>query len=88
MHLTRTFRRHYGHSIGSYVRALRLEWALGELAASDQPISHVACAAGFSDQSHFTRECKKRHGVTPGLYRSRLHARDVSVCREHADAAD
>lgn len=72
VHLARTFRRHYGHSLGSYVRKLRLDWAIGKLTHSDQQISSVACEAGFSDQSHFTRECKKHLGYTPSEYRSRL----------------
>ncbi|MEX2151974.1 MAG: helix-turn-helix transcriptional regulator [Gemmatimonadaceae bacterium] len=71
-HLTRTFRRYYGRSLGSYVRALRLEWAVTRLLERRQSISEIACAAGFSDQSHFTREFRKHLGVTPGAYRWRL----------------
>lgn len=72
VHLTRTFRRYYGHSIGSYVRKLRLNWAIAKLTHSDLQISSVACEAGFSDQSHFTRECKKHVGYTPSEYRFRF----------------
>lgn len=73
IYLSRSFRRYFGCTIGSYVRTLRVEWAVGQLAFADEPISHIACAAGFSDQSHFTRECRKRFGLAPGEYRSRVN---------------
>ena len=70
-HLTRVFRRHYGRSIGAYLRDVRLEWSARRLAASEDPLIAIAAAAGFADQSHFTRAFKARFGCTPGRYRSR-----------------
>jgi AraC family transcriptional regulator len=67
-HLTRAFRRHYGQSVGAYQRAVRLEWAAGQLAAGE-PLAVVAASAGFADQSHFTRAFKRQFGRTPGQYR-------------------
>lgn len=73
-HLTRVFRNHFKLSMGSYVRRLRLEWAARELVRSDTPLSAVALAAGFADQSHFTRFFKRHTGLTPNAYRqSRRH---------------
>lgn len=69
IHFTRMFRRYYGHSVGAYVRRLRLEWAVRELESSKRPVSAVAIEAGFSDQSHFTRECKRHYGFTPAAHR-------------------
>lgn len=69
-HLAREFKRHYGTSIGAYVRRLRLEWATGRLAASDDSLSSIAFAAGFANQSHFTRAFKSHTGLTPGGYRA------------------
>lgn len=66
------FRRQYGRSIGSYARDLRLEWAVDQLRQTDRPIAGIAFAAGFSDQSHFTRECAARLGAPPGRLRKRL----------------
>ena len=68
-HLTRAFRRHFSRSIGEYLRDRRLEWAAGALAESDEPIADVATAAGFADQSHFTRRFRLRFGCTPARYR-------------------
>jgi AraC family transcriptional regulator len=64
-HLSRTFRRHFGQTLGEYVRCLRIDHAIRQLASTDSPISHIAAAAGFSDHAHFSRECKKRLGMTP-----------------------
>jgi AraC family transcriptional regulator len=69
VHCTRMFRRYYGQSVGTYVRKLRLDWAMRELEQLERPISTVAVDAGFSDQSHFTRECKRHFGFTPAEYR-------------------
>jgi AraC family transcriptional regulator len=66
------FRRRYGRSIGSYARELRLQWAVDQLRQTDRPIAGIAVAAGFSDQSHFTRECAARLGAPPGRLRKRL----------------
>jgi AraC family transcriptional regulator len=70
--LAGAFRHHYGRSIGSYARDLRFEWAVDQLRRSDEPIARLAAAAGYSDQSHFTRECTARLGVPPARLRRRL----------------
>lgn len=68
-HLARVFRNHFRLSMGSYVRRLRLDWAARELAWSESSLTAVALAAGFADQSHFTRFFKRHTGLTPNAYR-------------------
>jgi AraC family transcriptional regulator len=68
-HLAREFRAHFKLSMGSYVRLLRLDWAARELVRSETPLAAVALAAGFADQSHFTRFFKRHTGLTPQAYR-------------------
>ncbi len=68
-HLARAFRQCFRVSMGTYVRRLRLEWAAKELAGSDVPLAGLALAAGFADQSHFTRAFKRYSGLTPSVYR-------------------
>jgi AraC family transcriptional regulator len=70
VHLARLFRLHYGTSVGGYVRALRITWAAGRLAGSDDGIAQIALQAGFFDQSHFTRSFKRQFGLTPLAYRN------------------
>ena len=72
VHLARSFRREYGVTVGEYARSLRLDWATVELASPDRSLAEIARAAGFADQSHFTRAFRAYAGVTPGRYRERL----------------
>jgi AraC family transcriptional regulator len=75
-HLARAFRAHYGCSVGSFVRRIRLEAAARDLGAPGVTIAGVAAAHGFSDQSHFTRQFRRHMGVTPREYQMRLQPRD------------
>lgn len=68
-HLARSFRHEHGVTVGEYARGRRLEWAGARLAADDASLAEIAVAAGFADQSHFTRAFRAWAGVTPGRYR-------------------
>jgi AraC family transcriptional regulator len=68
-HLAHAFRRHFRTTVGAYVRSLRLDWALEQIARSNMSLAEIAVAAGYSDQSHLTRECRRVAGVSPGEYR-------------------
>jgi len=72
VHLAQAFHKSYQRTVGDYVRQLRIEYACHELAASDTPIVQIALAAGFCDQSHFTRTFKRCVGVAPSHYRESL----------------
>jgi AraC family transcriptional regulator len=69
VHLAQAFHKSYQRTVGDYVRQLRIEYACHELAASETPIVQIALAAGFCDQSHFTRTFKRLIGVAPSQYR-------------------
>jgi len=69
VYLASTFRRKYGHSIATYVRELRVDYASRQLAESETSLATIAQAAGFSDQSHFSRIFKRITGMTPAAYR-------------------
>ena len=71
VHLARTFRRCYQTTFGGYVRQLRIEFARRELAGSSS-LAAIASAAGFCDQSHFSRSFKQYTGMTPAEYRASL----------------
>ncbi len=68
-HLARSFRQHYHCTIGDYIRNLRGERARHVLATSETPLSEVALAMGYSDQSHFATAFKRHTGFTPTEYR-------------------
>jgi AraC family transcriptional regulator len=73
-HLARVFRRHHRCTIGAYVRRLRIDAARGHLADGERSLADIALAAGFADQSHFSRLFRAATGVTPAHYR-RLRGR-------------
>ncbi|GAA0721654.1 AraC family transcriptional regulator [Dokdonella soli] len=64
-HLARAFRQARGETIGDYLRRRRLEQADRALTAGDEALGAIALAAGFYDQSHFTRAFRHRFGQTP-----------------------
>ena len=68
--LAHEFRRCYRETAGEYLRRLRVERAARSLAGTDQPLSEVATAAGFYDQSHMTNAFKRATGLTPAEYRA------------------
>jgi AraC family transcriptional regulator len=68
-HLSREFHRYFGCTVGEYVRRLRVDFACRRLSATDAPLAEIALAAGFFDQSHFTRTFKSQTGMTPHKYR-------------------
>ncbi|HEX8139232.1 MAG TPA: AraC family transcriptional regulator [Pyrinomonadaceae bacterium] len=74
-HLARTFRKFYGCTVGDYLRHARIERAVAELAHENKSLADVALAAGFYDQSHFTRAFKTHLGTTPKRYRAALRSR-------------
>jgi AraC family transcriptional regulator len=70
VHVSRAFRERYGEPMGTFFRRLRLERCRNLIADGHTNLAEVASAAGFADQSHFTREYKRAFGTTPGRERA------------------
>lgn len=68
--LTRSFRAHYGTTPAAYLREVRLQAAMDDLAHGEGSLSRVALRHGFADQSHLTRWLKRSTGLTPAVYRA------------------
>jgi AraC family transcriptional regulator len=64
VYLARVFRGRHGCSVSEYLRALRLVEA-GRLVLDGSGLAQAACAAGFSDQPHFSRSFSRELGLTP-----------------------
>lgn len=75
VHLAREFRRHFKCTVGEYVRRLRVDFARRELSDGSAPLITIALSAGFSDQSHLTREFKRITSFTPLQYRNLFKSR-------------
>ena len=68
-HFARLFRRAAGTSVHQFVLCQRLERAQQLLKETVSPLAEVACACGFTHQSHFTLVFKQQFGYTPRYYR-------------------
>ena len=66
------FRRHFGKSVGDYIADLRTAHAKQKLENTRRPIAEIAQEAGFYDESHMGRVFRRRFGISPGAFRSRL----------------
>ncbi len=73
VHLARVFREQNDCTIGEYVRRLRVEFACRKISSTEISLSEIALAAGFADQSHFTKTFKAHFGLTPSEYRRISH---------------
>jgi AraC family transcriptional regulator len=69
VHLARTFRRFYRCTPGEFRRAAKIERAARMLGDPRKGLAEIAVAAGFVDQSHFSRLFKARFGMSPGRFR-------------------
>lgn len=69
VYLANSFRRRYGCTVGDYLRQRRIEFACNQISTSKDSLAQVALAAGFANQSHFSRTFKQVTGMTPGQYR-------------------
>ena len=70
-HMTRSFRAFERCTPGEYVARARLHRAARLLSEALLPFAEVALAAGFADQSHFSKRFRGSYGLTPGEYRRR-----------------
>jgi AraC-like DNA-binding protein len=65
--IARGFRRAFGTSPDRYRTQRRLALARAAIEAGE-PLARAAAAAGFADQSHFTRQFKRTYGFTPARW--------------------
>lgn len=68
-HFARQFKESTTVSPYTFVLERRLAWAKKALVACKLSLAEIAVACGFSDQAHFTKQFKKRLGITPARYR-------------------
>jgi AraC family transcriptional regulator, arabinose operon regulatory protein len=72
------FRVEAGVSPASYLKSLRMGEARKLLENTFLTNQEIIAKVGLSDESHFARDFKKAHGLSPGRYRARHHAQKQS----------
>jgi transcriptional regulator GlxA family with amidase domain len=65
------FKETFGTSPHAYIRTKRLESAQAMMVSTDEPLSQIASACGFSDQSHLCKIFGRALGERPGAWRRR-----------------
>lgn len=71
--LARHFRAAFATSPRRFLTMRRLQRARAMI-GDGEPLSEIAAATGFADQSHFSRHFKKAFGVTPGRWAALVKA--------------
>jgi AraC-like DNA-binding protein len=74
-HLCRVFKRRLGVGPMECLRLLRVERAASLLERTDEPVSAVGEAVGFSTPYHFSRTFKKVYGLSPRAFRTSFRER-------------
>jgi transcriptional regulator GlxA family with amidase domain len=68
-HFARSFHETVGMPPHGYLLSRRLDRAERMLRQTQLPLSEIAAATGFSDQSHLARHFRRRTGTSPRLAR-------------------
>ena len=68
-YFARAFKQSVGMTPHEYVVQCRVRRAQELLASTDLPLSEIAVAVGFADQSHCARRFREHVGMTPSRYR-------------------
>jgi transcriptional regulator GlxA family with amidase domain len=71
--LTRLFREELGVTPGAFLHELRMNRARILVETTSLPIVEIMGQVGISDRSHFARDFKRAHGLSPRTHR--MHTR-------------
>jgi AraC family transcriptional regulator len=82
VYFARAFRKVFRCTPGEYRMRCRLRDALQLVRGSSRPLSEIALASGFYDQSHFSTAFREHFGMPPQAYRKRLPGDEVQLVQE------
>jgi AraC-like DNA-binding protein len=68
-HVATTVKAATGHSVGQWISSARVAEAAARLAHSDDSLDDIAQHVGWRDKTHFIRQFRKAHGITPAAWR-------------------
>jgi AraC family transcriptional regulator, arabinose operon regulatory protein len=72
--LTRLFRRDTGTTPTAYLRQMRMQLARALIERTSLPVTDVMRQVGISDPSHFARDFRRAHGLSPRPFRQQHRA--------------
>lgn len=82
--LSNLFKRLTGQTYVSYLRAVRMEKAVGLLADTDEKVWLLARKVGIEDVNYFSFLFKKQYGISPGQYRKQQKRAQID-CKTETD---
>ncbi len=77
-HVASTIKTATGYSVGDWIRSGRVGEATNRLAHTDASLDEIAAHVGWQDKTHFIRQFRKVHGVTPAAWRKQHAQSHVS----------
>lgn len=72
-HLQKIFKTETGKTLYAFLHDERLEKARELLEGDWEQIGQIGLKIGMPHESHFTRDFKKKYGLTPTAYRKQYH---------------
>ncbi len=70
-YFSHAFKATFGTTVCNYIRQRRVERAQQLMLLSNEPLSQIALACGFSDQAHYCRVFRDVVGLNPKAWRRR-----------------
>ena len=74
-HVAATVKKATGYTVGQWLTSARVAEAAARLAHTDDSLDDIAEHVGWRDKTHFIRQFRKAHGVTPARWRREQRAR-------------
>lgn len=75
----REFKQQMGYTLFEYLLNVRLQEASRLLLSTDSNITEISILCGFSNSSYFTKEFKRKTGLTPTSYRKEKEAERIEI---------
>lgn len=80
-YFNRAFKRSFGETPHSHITRRRVELASRLLLTTDDALTDVALACGFSDQAHLCRLFRQHFDTTPSTWRRERRQRTLATAR-------
>ena len=77
-HVAFAVKKSTGHSVGEWIRAGRVAEAAARLAHTEDSLDEITYHVGWQDKTHFIRQFRKSHGMTPAAWRRQHRAKHFS----------
>jgi AraC-like DNA-binding protein len=69
-HIGRLFREATGETVGAFILRRKVQTAKARLLSGNKSVKEIAAELGFSDARYFSRQFRKREGMSPAQFRS------------------